>query len=251
MVQDGHELRMGFMEHLVELRNRIFVSAITIAIGTAIGFVFAAQVIEFMRIPFCNLAEDCRFQTIDPTDGVMIYFRVSLLIGGILAIPVVSYQFMAFIVPGLTKKEQRVIFLSLPAVVLLFLVGVAFSWLILVPPALSFLNGFLPTIFRPDWTADGYFSFTTSLVFWMGVAFEAPLIVFVLAMLGVVNAGRLWRNWRIAIVIASIAAALITPTVDPVNMSLVMGPLLILYLISIFMASIGSRIHGGKGKINE
>jgi sec-independent protein translocase protein TatC len=249
MVEEGHELRMGFMEHLVELRNRIFVSSIALVVGTAIGFIFAAQAIEFMRIPFCNLASDCRFQTIDPTDGVMIYFRVSLLIGAIIAIPILSYQFMAFIIPGLTGKEQRVLFLSLPAIVILFLLGVAFSWLILVPPALSFLNGFLPTIFRPDWTADGYFSFTTSLVFWMGVAFEAPLVVFVLSLLGVITAGTLARNWRIAIVIASIAAALITPTVDPVNMSLVMGPLLILYLISILMASIGSRLHRGQGTV--
>jgi sec-independent protein translocase protein TatC len=248
MVQNGHELRMGFMEHLVELRNRIFVSSLALAIGTAIGFIFAAQVIEFMRIPFCNLADECRFQTIDPTDGVMIYFRVSLLIGGIIAIPVISYQFMAFVIPGLTDKERRILFLSLPAIVILFLLGVAFSWLILVPPALSFLNGFLPNLFRPDWTADGYFSFTTSLVFWMGVAFEAPLIVFVLSLLGVVNAGSLSRNWRVAIVIASVAAALITPTVDPVNMSLVMGPLLILYLISILLASIGSRIHQGQAQ---
>jgi sec-independent protein translocase protein TatC len=248
MVQDGHDLRMGFMEHLVELRNRIFVSSLALAIGTAIGFAFAAQVIEFMRIPFCNLANECRFQTIDPTDGVMIYFRVSLLIGGIIAMPIISYQFMAFVIPGLTDKERRVLFFSLPAIVILFLLGVAFSWLILVPPALSFLNGFLPNIFRPDWTADGYFSFTTSLVFWMGVAFEAPLVVFVLALLGVVNAGSLAKNWRVAIVIASIAAALITPTVDPVNMSLVMGPLLILYLISILLASLGSRINQGQRK---
>jgi sec-independent protein translocase protein TatC len=248
MAQDGHDLRMGFLEHLVELRNRIFISAIAVVIGTAIGFAFAAQIIEFMRIPFCNLAQDCRFQTIDPTDGVMIYFRVALLVGGIIAIPVLSYQFMAFVVPGLTNKERRILFMSLPAVVLLFLLGVAFAWLILVPPALTFLNGFLPNLFRPEWTADGYFSFTTSLVFWMGVAFEAPLIVFILSVLGVVNAGSLARNWRVAIVLAAVASALITPTVDPVNMSLVIVPLLILYLFSILLASLGSRINQGKSK---
>jgi sec-independent protein translocase protein TatC len=248
MAQNGHELRMGFLDHLVELRNRIFFCAIALVIGTAIGFAFSAQIIEFMRIPFCNLAQDCRFQTIDPTDGVMIYFRVALLLGGIIAIPVLSYQFMAFVVPGLTNKERRILFMSLPAVVLLFLLGVAFAWLILVPPALTFLNGFLPNLFRPEWTADGYFSFTTSLVFWMGVAFEAPLIVFILSVLGVVNAGSLARNWRVAIVLAAVAAALITPTVDPVNMSLVIVPLLILYLFSILLASFGSRINQGRTK---
>jgi sec-independent protein translocase protein TatC len=248
MAQDGHDLRMGFLDHLVELRNRISYAAIAVAIGTAIGFFFAPQVIEFMRTPFCSLGTDCRFQTIDPTGSVMIYFQVALLLGGIIAIPVISYQFMAFVVPGMTVKEKRVLFLSLPAVVLFFLLGVVFAWYVLVPPALSFLNGFLPNLFRPDWTADGYFSFTTSLIFWMGVAFEAPLVVFVLALLGVVTASTLAKNWRVAIVIASIAAALITPTIDPVNMSLVMGPLLVLYLISIVLASIGSRINQGKAK---
>ena len=183
---------------------------------------------------------------IDPTDGVMIYFRVALLVGGIIAIPVISYQFMAFVVPGLTNKERRILLLALPAIVILFVVGVAFAWYVLVPPALTFLNGFLPDLFHPDWTADGYFSFTTSLVFWMGVAFETPLIIFVLALLGVVTASSLAKNWRIAIVIASIAAAVITPTIDPVNMSIVMGPLLVLYVISIVLASIGSRLHRGR-----
>lgn len=248
MEPDGHELRMGFIDHLLELRNRMVWAALAIAVGTGIGFFFAPQVIEFMRTPFCNLGTDCRFQTIDPTGSVMIYFQVALLLGGIIAIPVISYQFMAFIVPGMTAKERRILFLSLPPIAIFFLLGVIFAWYVLVPPALSFLSGFLPDLFRPDWTADGYFSFTTSLIFWMGVAFEAPLVIFVLSMLGVVTSSTLAKNWRVAIVIASIAAALITPTIDPVNMSLVMGPLLVLYLLSIGLASIGTRINQGKSK---
>jgi sec-independent protein translocase protein TatC len=246
MAQDGHELRMGFLEHLIELRNRITYAFLSLVVGTAGGFFVAPQVIEFMRSPFCGLVQDCRFQTIDPTSSVIIYFQVALLVGGILAVPVMSYQFIAFVVPGLTAKERRLLFLALPAIVLFFLLGVMFAWYVLVPPALTFLNGFLPNLFRPDWTADGYFSFTTSLLFWMGVAFEAPLIIFVLALLGVVTAGTLARNWRVAVVISAILAALITPTIDPVNMSLVMGPLLILYLFGIFLASIGTRINQGK-----
>jgi sec-independent protein translocase protein TatC len=113
-----------------------------------------------------------------------------------------------------------------------------------MPPALGFLQGFQPTLFKPEWTADLYLSFITSLIFWMGVAFETPLIFFVLALLGLVSAGALARNWRVAVVGSSVAAAMITPTVDPVNMILVMGPLMTLYLLSILLVYVGRRING-------
>lgn len=242
-IEDGHELRMSFFEHFAELRDRIIYSFFSLIIGTVIGFIFAKQGLEILREPFCSLREDCVFQILDPTGNIIVFFRIALLIGGILSVPMITYQVMAFIVPGLTRKERRIIFMALPAITGLFLVGVLFAWFILVPPALTFLNGFLPDLFRPEWTADGYLSFTTSLIFWMGVAFETPLVFFVLSVLGVVGAGGLRRNWRVAVVGAAIAAAVITPTIDPVNMFLVMGPLLGLYVISIFLTVIGERIN--------
>ena len=244
---DAAALRMGFFEHLSELRKRLTAAFIAVIIGTVIGAIFAADVLEFLRGPYCRVSEvieDCRLVTLGPTGNVVAYFRIALLVGGILAVPIITYQLLMFIVPGLTRKERRLVLLALPAVSVLFLVGVAFAWYVLMPPALGFLEGFQPTLFRPEWTADLYLGFVTSLIFWMGVAFETPLVFFVLSILGVVEAGVLVRNWRIAIVISSIAAALITPTVDPVNMFLVMGPLLTLYLISIGLVVIGRRLSG-------
>lgn len=248
-IEDGHAVRMAFLEHLRELRDRSIRAFIAVFIGTLIGFLFAEQGLKILQEPFCRIVSDpldCRFQVLDPTGNIMVYFRVALLIGGILSVPLVTYQVMAFIVPGLTKRESRIIYLSLPAITLLFILGIVFSWYVLIPPALTFLNGFLSNVFQPEWTADGYLSFTTSLIFWMGVAFEAPLVFFVLSVLGIVTPKLLASNWRIAIVGASIAAALITPTIDPVNMFLVMGPLLALYLISILLSFIGVRINRGK-----
>lgn len=246
-VEEGHELRMGFFEHLGELRNRILKAILALVIGTGIGFVFASQGLEILRGPFCRLVEtvdSCKFQLLDPTGGIIVYFRVALLIGGILAIPVMTYQVMMFIIPGLTSKERRNVLLALPGITLLFIVGVLFAWYVLIPPALTFLNGFLPNLFRPEWTADGYLSFVTALIFWMGVAFETPLVFFVLSLMGLVTASLLINNWRIAVVGAAVAAAFITPTVDPVNMFLVMGPLMALYLLSIFLVFVGNRING-------
>jgi sec-independent protein translocase protein TatC len=243
--QEGHELRMGFFEHLEELRQRLYKAMIALVLGTVIGIVVAPSVMQFLQTPYCQVvsnADECRWQTLDPTESVVVYFRVSLMMGGIIAIPVITYQLMMFILPGLTPKEQRLVFLSLPPITLLFLLGMAFAWFVLMPPALNFLQNFQPDLFRAEWTASGYFGFITALVFWMGVAFETPLVFFVIALLGFVTAGALLRNWRIAVVGAAVAAALITPTIDPVNMALVMGPLLGLYGLSIILVSVGRKL---------
>lgn len=240
------ELRMPFLEHLSELRRRLVRAALALVLGTMAGALLAGEVLEYLRLPYCMITdpEPCSLVTLGPTSGVVVYFRVALMLGGIFAIPVITYQILMFILPGLTRRERRFVLLSMPAVTLLFVCGVFFSWFILMPPALGFLEGFQPQLFRPEWTADLYLSFVTSLIFWMGVAFETPLVFFILSLLGIVNAGMLVRHWRIAVVLASIAAAVITPTVDPVNMFLVMGPLLALYTLSIGLVYIGQRLTG-------
>lgn len=240
-VEEGHELRMSLMEHLNELRGRITKAAIMVVIGTAIGAVFAGDVFQFLLEPYGR-----QVQVLDPTGSVTNYFRVALMIGGIIAVPVVTYQLMMFILPGLTRKEKRIVLTALPAITILFLIGVAFSWFLLIPPALDFLANFQSQIFMVEWTADGYLGFVTSLVFWMGVAFETPLVFFVISVLGFVTAKALIQNWRIAVIGAAIAAAMITPTIDPVNMFLVMAPLLTLYVLSIVLVVIGSRMNRPK-----
>ncbi len=147
-----------------------------------------------------------------------------------------------FITPAMTRTEKRYFMSALPAVFILFLVGVAFAWFVLIPPALLFLEGFEEGLFNSQWEAGRYITFVTNLLFWMGVAFETPLVLFILSLIGFVRARPLINNWRLAIVISAVAAAMITPTVDPVNMMLVMGPLLALYLVSIFLVMIGSRM---------
>lgn len=243
---DGHELRMGLFDHLDELRVRLTRAVLSLVVGMVIGIFLAVPALTFLQAPYCQIRypEACEFQTLGPTGGVVAYFRVVLMLGAIIAVPMVTYQVMMFIVPGLTRKEKRFILLSIPPITVLFLVGVAFSWYILMPPALGFLEGFQPTIFRPEWTADLYLSFVTSLLFWMGVAFETPLVFFVLSLLGFVSAIGLLRQWRMAVVGTAVAAAFITPTIDPVNMFLVMGPLMGLYLISIVLVFFGRRISG-------
>ncbi len=245
-IDDGHELRMGFFEHLDELRQRLTRAVFSLVVGTVVGVLFADRVLILLQEPFCRIpsVDNCELVILDPTGNILIYFKVALMVGGILSIPMVTYQLLMFILPGLTSKERRYVLLSIPATTALFIIGVFFAWRILMPPALGFLEGFQADIFEPEWTADGYISFVTSLLFWMGVAFQTPLIFFLISLLGLVSAGTLVRQWRVAIVGASIAAALITPTIDPVNMFLVMAPLLTLYSLSIVLVFFGRKMSG-------
>lgn len=229
---------MTLFDHFNELRARLVKSALGVVVGTIIGMIVAPQVIAYLQQPYGRA-----FTVLGPTGSVVAYFRVALMIGAILAVPLVTYQGLMFVIPGLKARERRLIFRAIPATTLLFLIGAAFAWFVLTPPALGFLAGFQPTLFEPEWTADLYLGFVTALIFWMGVAFETPLVFFILALLGIVTPQALIQNWRIAIVVAAVAAALITPTVDPVNMALVMGPLLVLYVLSIFLVAVGGRIY--------
>lgn len=238
ITEDGEGARMGFFDHLDELRQRFVKALLAFIVAAAIGVILASPVLEYLVSPYGQ-----RLQTLDPTESVLAYFRVALLIGGILSIPVTTYQLLMFVIPGLTRKERRILLGSLAPVTVLFLIGVAFAWFILVPPAFEFLQNFQTNVFKPEWQAGQYLAFVTALLFWMGVAFETPLVFFVVSLFGIVTPRPLIRNWRIAIVVSAVAAAVITPTIDPVNMTLVMAPLLALYMLSILLVAIGTRLN--------
>lgn len=228
---------MGFFEHLEELRGALLRSFIGLGIGMLIAIFFTGDIIDYLRTPY----GDDELVILDPTGSIVIYFRVALMSGAILAIPYITYQLFRFIAPGLKPAERRWVLSAIPVTTFFFLLGIAFAWFIMIPSAFAFLRDFQGDTFRADWTAQNYFSFLTALLFWMGVAFEMPVIFYVLARLGLVGPQSLVKNWRLAVVAITIVAALITPTVDPFNMLLVMLPLLGLYLLSILFVGIGVR----------
>jgi sec-independent protein translocase protein TatC len=229
---DADETPMTLLDHLNELRIRLFRALIALVIGVLLSVAFTDELLKYLIKPYGT-----ELQVLGPTESVVIYFRVALLAGAIFAMPYVTLQLFLFVAPGLTRKEKRWIYLALPATTGLFLCGVGFAWFIMIPTALDFLRNFEGDVFQAGWTADRYIAFLTSLLFWIGVAFELPVVVFVLARLGILGPRPLIHNWRLAVVLITVVAALITPTVDPFNMLLVMAPLLVLYLISIGLAS--------------
>src|SRR5512147_3101487 len=224
---------MPIMGHLRELRNVLIKCFIALAITTAISFMFTKEILQFLIEPYGGILE-----TIDPTENVTTYFRVALMSGAVLAMPVLIYFIWSFIAPGLEQKEKRYVRYVVPGATILFLLGAAFAWGLMLPAAIGFLSTFEPTIFKTSWRAAAYIPFVTSLIFWIGVAFELPLVVFFLAKLKVVTPRKLLSWWRFAFVGAAIVAALITPTVDPFNMLLVMAPLVFLYFLSIGLAKL-------------
>ncbi len=217
--------------HLEELRRRLIVAGIALFVGAMIAFTFTGQVIEFIAHPVGGRQG---LQAIEITENIGVYMRTALTLGAILAMPVIIYEIVAFIVPGLTDNEKRVLYIALPFVVIMFLAGVAFAYFVMLPVAIPFLTSFgdIPTTPRPK----DYIGFVTRVTFWIGVAFETPLVIALLARFGVITPDQLRRSWRVAIVIIAVVAALITPTIDPFNMLIVMLPLLGLYILSIFLA---------------
>ena len=165
--------------------------------------------------------------------------RVSLLSGFIFSLPIILYEIMAYVVPGLTIQERRWVFFSIPFATVLFLVGVCFTYFVMLPTAVPFLINFLGIKTSPRPAI--YIDFVTGLMFWVGVLFEMPLIMFLLAKLGLVTAAYLLKAWRFAIVIIAVVAAVVTPTSDPINMGILMAPLLLLYFLSVGMAWIAGR----------
>jgi sec-independent protein translocase protein TatC len=153
--------------------------------------------------------------------------------------PVILAQLWLFVAPALRENEFRYIYFVLPLAMVLFILGALFAYFVMLPTAIPFLVGFMniPTTPRPA----NYIKFVTSLTFWVGISFEMPLVSLVLARLGLITPEMLSRNWRYALVVIAAIAAIITPTVDPVNMALVMAPLMILYLFSIMLARMAYR----------
>jgi len=231
--EQSRQLRnqMSLLEHLDELRERLIKSAIAVFVTTLIAATFTSQILKLLIEPYGQ-----QVQVLGPTEGISIYFRVALTAGLVLAMPVLIYQFLMFILPGLEDNERWYVFWGVPAATFMFLVGVAFAWFIMIPAAIGFLKTWQDELFLQVWQSQKYFPFVTSLLFWIGLSFETPLIIFILAKLGLVTPIFLLKQWRFAIVIIAIMAAMITPTVDPFNMALVMLPLIVLYGLSILLS---------------
>jgi sec-independent protein translocase protein TatC len=229
-----NQVVMPLMEHLKELRNRLIKVAIALLIATVISLIFAKQAVVILIRPM----GDNLPQALKPTETLSNYMKVALICGVTLAMPIIVYQIGRFITPGLNPKERRYLLLLVPGATLCFVVGVAFAYFVMLPTAIPFLQGFMSDIVKQQWTIGDYLSFVANLLFWIGVSFELPLFVYFLAKLGIISDKTLRKNRKYAVIVIAVLAAVITPTIDPLNMALVMGPLILLYELGILLARI-------------
>ncbi|NPV86611.1 MAG: twin-arginine translocase subunit TatC [Anaerolineae bacterium] len=219
--------------HITELRSRLLKAVIALAITSAVSFYLGERLIYLLVQPLGGID---KVQSIEVTENIGVFMRVSLLSGFILGFPFILYQLLAFVLPGLTSRERKWLLWSIPFATILFVCGVAFSYFFMLPTAVTFLVSFMGIPNTPR--LSNYINFVTSLLFWSGVSFEMPLLVFILAKLRFVTGRILLRYWRVAIVLIAILAAFISPTVDPINMVILMAPLIFLYFLSVLMAFI-------------
>lgn len=234
---------MSWLDHLRELRSRLVKASLAVVIGLLIGF-FAVTHDNYVLIELIKQWQTppkTVLQAVAPAEVFTNAIRVALAIGIALAMPVIVYQLLAFIVPGLTARERQIIFLILPFITICFVAGLLFGWFVTVPAALGFLlaQGVGTIEVKP--TVESFLSLFTRLMLLNGVLFEMPVIVYSLIWLGAVQRKTLAKYRRYAVLVIVLLAAIVTPTSDPVNLALVAIPMYLLYELGLLLSIVAPR----------
>jgi sec-independent protein translocase protein TatC len=227
----------SLLPHLNALRKHLFRALLAVILTTALSFLFVHQILTILAAPISGGIDT--LVAIDPTENIGTVMRVTLLSGFTIALPYIVLEIWLFVAPALRVRSRIKGLIAIPAAIILFVGGMAFSFFIMLPTALPFLFNFMGLTTQPR--PSSYYNFVTTIMFWIGVMFEFPLVIYLMANLGLIKAKTLASQWRLAIVIIAVIAAIITPTIDPVNMGLVMAPMIILYFISIGLAYFAQR----------
>lgn len=229
---------MTLLEHMIELRDRIVKAGIAVAIAFVAGIFLSGPLLELLKTQ--ARAEE-GLDILSPTEPLMLYFKMALYIAIGIAMPIILWQAFGFLAPGLTKKEKRVLYSSLPFVSVLFLGGAAYGFYVAAPRAFDFLSNFRTDIF--NWSPQGneVVNFYLTLMIGLAFAFQLPVIMFLLAKLSLVTPKKMREFRKYALLLIFIASAIITPSSDPFNMALVAIPLLLLYEVGILISYLFAR----------
>jgi sec-independent protein translocase protein TatC len=225
---------MSLMEHLDELRKRIVRSAIFLFLGFIVAYIFHEKLFALVQAPLGKIGKTLVFT--HPMDPLNVYLQVSLIGGAILSSPFILFQVWMFIAPGLYQKERRFVIPFMAATVGLFLTGAAFGYFWVLPGALKILIVDFGHNFTSMVTIEEYSGFFLSIILGLGISFEMPILIFFLALFGIVSPRFLWKNIRYAILAIFLVAAIITPSPDPWTMCIYAVPMMMLYLIGIAVA---------------
>ncbi len=219
------EVEMSFFDHLEELRQRIFYALIAVVVGVIGCFLAVKPIVQLLEVP----AKGVKFLQLAPGE----YFFVSLKVAGysglVLASPFVLYQIIQFVLPGLTRRERRLLAPVMLGSSVLFVGGLVFAYILLIPAALNFFISYGADVVEQLWSIDKYFEFVLLLLFSTGLAFQIPIIQLLLGALGIVSSENMVSGWRYVIIGSVVLGAILTPSTDPFTQSLLAGAVLGLY----------------------
>jgi len=224
-------------EHLRELRSRLIRVVIALSITTGLSLFFTDYIFRFLLVP----AGGIKPVFIEVTEMLSTYFKVALLSGFVLALPFILYQVVMFVAPGLRPQERKWVYIFLPAAFISFVIGALFCYYIMLPAALKFLLSFGADLVTPQIRISNYVDLVLGMMFWVGIVFETPLVMYFLARLGIVTPQALGRFRKFFVVLAFVLAAVITPTPDPLNQALVAVSLIVLYEVGVLLARLAAR----------
>jgi sec-independent protein translocase protein TatC len=228
--------RMTFLEHLDELRMRLMHSLGALVVGTIVCWGFHERIFHFLTQPLRNAYPAVKFITTGPTEAFMMYMKMSFFVGIFLVAPYILYQVWAFIAPGLYAHEKAYAVPFIVAGSLFFLLGGGFGHYILFPTTFKFLYEFAGDDMQFLPKVDEYFEFYSWFLLGLGLVFQIPVIIFVLARIGIVTPGFLMRQFKFAVLVSFIVAAIVTPSADVVNQTLLALPMMGLYLLGVLVA---------------
>ena len=240
----GHapsDKEMTLLEHLEELRGRLTAAMVALIVGVIISVVPIPTMTSLTGYLFQLISDEARSSGVNvistgPGETFFTYLEVALVVGAAIAMPVIIYQILAFVSPALYENEKKYLFMAVPGVFFSFLCGVLFCYYLTLPFATRFLAGFLANDVQPFWSVEKYASFVATFLFWVGVMFELPIIMFFLSKLGVVSHQRLARFRKYAFVLAFVIGAAITPTPDPINQTIISLPIYLLFELGVILA---------------
>ena len=223
------EDKMSLVDHLQEFRKRLMIALVAIAVGSAISYFYAAELVHYITAPAGKL------YYMSPGEAFFAYLRVSFFAGFLLALPVVLYQVWAFVVPALSNKERVASLILIPASVILFFIGLTFSYLLVLPAGIKFFMGFATEDLQPMLSLGQYLSFVISFLLPFGFIFELPLIILLLVKLGIVGSPFLIARRKHVLVLSFVVGAVISPTPDIFSQTMIAVPIIIMYESSLFI----------------
>jgi sec-independent protein translocase protein TatC len=228
------EVEMSFFDHLEELRHRIFYSLIAVALGMIGCFIFVKPIVQILQVP----AQGVKFLQLAPGEFFFVSLKVAGYSGLLIASPFILYQIIQFVLPGLTRRERRLLGPVVLGSSVLFFTGLAFAYLVLIPAALKFFISYGADVVEQLWSIDKYFELILLLMFSTGLAFQIPVIQLVLGFLNIVSSKQMLSGWRYIVLAAVVLGAILTPSTDPLTQSLLAGAVLGLYFGGVGMVKL-------------